>query len=69
MGRYPEYCDSVIEYEEDLDKLSASLLIMQDKELPKELEQRIIRKNSLQKDRDNFIQQKRNKRKPAVVQK
>lgn len=61
--------DGVIEYEEDLDKLNASILIMQDKELPKELEQRIIRKNSLQKDRDNSIQQKRNKRKPAVVQK
>jgi hypothetical protein len=36
------------EYEEDLDKLKASILIMQDKEVPIELEQRIIEKNNRQ---------------------
>ena len=30
---------------EDLDKLQASILIMQDKEVPRELEQRILEKN------------------------
>jgi hypothetical protein len=34
------------DYEEDLDKLEASILIMQDKEVPKELEQKILENNS-----------------------
>jgi hypothetical protein len=37
------------DYEEDLDKLEASILIMQDKEVPKELEQRILENNSVAK--------------------
>jgi hypothetical protein len=37
---------STDEYEEDLDKLKASILIMQDKEVPIELEQRIMEKNN-----------------------
>lgn len=32
------------EYEEDLDKIKASILIMQGKELPKELEERLLQK-------------------------
>jgi hypothetical protein len=32
-------------YEEDMDKLKASILIMQDKEVPRELEEKIIRSN------------------------
>jgi hypothetical protein len=39
---------SADEYEEDLDKLKASILVMQDKEVPIELEQRIIEKNNRQ---------------------
>jgi hypothetical protein len=33
-------------YEEDMDKLKASILIMQDKEVPRELEEKIIRSNA-----------------------
>jgi hypothetical protein len=32
-------------YEEDIDKLKASILIMQDKDIPRELEEKIIRNN------------------------
>lgn len=38
------YLENRDDYEEDLDKLQASILIMQDKELPPELEQRIMEK-------------------------
>jgi hypothetical protein len=41
--------DNDNDYEEDLDKLEASILIMQDKEVPKELEQRILENNSVAK--------------------
>jgi hypothetical protein len=41
--------DNDNDYEEDLDKLEASILIMQDKEVPKELEQRILENNSMAK--------------------
>jgi hypothetical protein len=41
------------EYEEDIDKLKASILIMNDKKVPPELEQRIIAKNNR---KDNRIQ-------------
>lgn len=61
--------DDTIEYEEDLDKLNASILIMQDKELPKELEQRILRKNRLKKDKAGMIRQKHSSRKPITVKK
>lgn len=40
------------EYEEDMDKLEASILIMQDKEVPEELERRIQEKNAQGKSRD-----------------
>lgn len=61
--------DDTIEYEEDLDKLNASILIMQDKELPKELEQRILRKNRMKKDKSGIIRQKHSARKPITVKK
>jgi len=37
--------DKEVDYEEDVDKLQASILIMEDKKIPKELEQRILRNN------------------------
>lgn len=40
--------DDDLQYEEDIDKLKASILIMQDKELPKELEQKLLRKKEQQ---------------------
>lgn len=61
--------DNTIEYEEDLDKLNASILIMQDKELPKELEQRILRKNRMKKGKAGMIHQKHSSRKPITVKK
>ena len=36
--------EEYMEYEEDLDKLQASILVMQDKEIPKDLEQRLLNK-------------------------
>jgi len=36
--------DEAEEYEEDIDKLKASILIKQGKELPKDLEERLIQK-------------------------
>ena len=57
---------STLEYEEDLDKLKASILIMQDKELPKALEQRILRKNKMKK---KVMHQNCNPVKQEVVQK
>lgn len=38
------------EYEEDIDKLKASILIMDDKEVPKELEQRILESDKNKRD-------------------
>lgn len=37
--------DNHEDYEEDLDKLKASILIMQDREVPKDLERKIMEKN------------------------
>ena len=33
------------EFEEDIDKLNASILIMEDKEVPEELEEKILARN------------------------
>lgn len=40
------------EYEGDMDKLEASILIMQDREVPEELERRIQEKNAQGNSRD-----------------
>lgn len=44
LGIKVNVLDSKKEFEEDIDKLEASLLIMQGKEIPKELEERLLRK-------------------------